>query len=163
MPLDEPLVEPATQAAGPPEAEVLVAWPELRRGRTLFDAFVTREHLVLVPVSRGVSRGALSGLAQQTGLGSGRIAAAAHERVREVLRTPLAEVARRPGVRTLRWDDLPSVEFRYGSTQGWVLRFPRQARPLDRLKARNESLVTEPTSTAALLRRLVGDRLHSKH
>ena len=50
-----------------------------------------------------------------------------------------------------------------GVTKGWVLRLPGQAKPLDKLKAMTEGLVTDPASTAALLRQLVGDRLASKH
>jgi len=168
VPLDDAVAVPTAGTAEPdPSQDVLVVWPELSRGRKVFDAIVTREQLVLVPVPRGlvdfVITGVGSAFARQYGVGRRRARKVTAERVSAVLQTPLPELVRRPGVRCVRWDDQPKVAFAQSHLKGWVLRLPGQPTPVDKLRAVDEWAVTDPQSTAALLRQLVGDRLKSKH
>ena len=168
VPLGNAVVTAEGGTAGPdPSQEVFVVWPDLGRGRQAFDALVTRDQLVLVPVPGGpiaflINR-VVSAVAQQYGAGRWRGRKAVARRVEQTLQVPLPELVDRPGVICVRWDDQPKVIFEQSLRKGWVLRLPGQPKPVERLTAAHERAVTDPSSTAALLRQLVGDRLESRH
>jgi len=163
VPLDDGEARPTVRAEdADPGHDVLAVWPELAHRLTRVDAYVTRDLLVLVPVRTSGSGRLRRAFAASYGLGRAGLRAAVRTRVEEVLATPLSEVVRRPGVRTLRWDDQPSVGFKDAVTAGWVLRLPSQEGVLAKLSATDEGVVPPAASVAALLRQLVGNRLETK-
>jgi Zn-dependent protease with chaperone function len=149
----------------PPEEhdDVLVVWPGMACRRARFDAYVTRDLLVLVRQPRTWRDDWRRALGEVYGLGRRRLEQAAAERVQAVLREPIREVCRRPGTHVVRWDDLPSVRLKGSIDKAWVLRLGGQAPPFHRLKAEDDKLSPGTRQTAALLRQLVGDRLLSRH
>jgi hypothetical protein len=61
------------------------------------------------------------------------------------------------------WDHVAAVSpAGRGLLVGSVLRFPGLGRPWDRLKTERGGMATDVDEMAALLRRLVGDRLDTK-
>jgi hypothetical protein len=162
-----PLRDEAIEGVAAPTGDgndVIAVWPDLfsRGGLVRYDAFVTRDLLVLVKQRRSWSLGMRRGLAQQFGLGADRIRAAAAERIGEVLSAPMSDICRRPDAYAVRWDDVPSVRFKGGIATAWVLRLPGQPAPLGKLQAENDRLVPSAAETAELLAQLVGDRLDSR-
>jgi hypothetical protein len=139
---------------------VIEVWPELRRGRRWFDGLVTPDQLLVVPQPRSWRMSLLRGATAQYGLGKERRRRHARSRVGALLELPVHELAQRPGVHALAWDQLSRVELRRGIANAWVLRLPGHAKPLDALKA-DDLMAPEPEQVDALLRRLVGERLDS--
>lgn len=146
-----------------PLGDVLAVWPGLARGRARFDGYVTTDLLVLVRQPRTWRDDIARALSEVYRVGSGRVREAAHARVRCVLATPLRDLQASPGAIVLRWDDLRSVRLTGHWDKAWVLRIGGQPKPCDRLLAEDDGLAGDVRSTAQLLRRLVGDRLDSKH
>ena len=162
VPLADEVV-PAGAVPPDPADELVAVWPDLAaRRRTRVDAFATAELLVLVPRTQPWPEGLRRGLAQGVGPGRGGLRTAAVERARAVLRDPLSEVGRRPGVHTVRWADLPSVQLKDSMGVAWVLKLASQPALFSRLTADDPGLVAPAAQTAEVLRQLVGDRLRSK-
>ena len=151
--------------AEPPDdsGDLLAVWPDLLgRRRTRVDAFLTADLLVLAPRKQPYWEGVRRGLAAAYGLGRDSLRTAALERAQALLDAPLADVRRRPDVRTVRWSELRSVRLKSTIAGAWVLRLEGQPAPFDKLTADDRGLVPVRADTAALLRELVGARLRSK-
>jgi Zn-dependent protease with chaperone function len=162
VPLD---AQPLPEVDDVPDDEadtVLAVWPDLYRGWRLYDGFVTRDQLVLVRQRRRWGHSVRRGVAAQYPLFHARVRRDTAARVSAVLRAPLSEAGRSAETHTVRWDDLAAVHLRRGVLVGSVLRLPGLGKPWDRLKAERGGLAADVTGMAALLRRLVGDRLHTK-
>ena len=141
---------------------VLAVWPDLYRGRRLYDGFVTRDRLVLVRQRHRYAHRMRRGIAAQYPLFHARVRRDTAQRVSAVLTVPLSEAGRSAETHTVRWDELAAVHLRQGRLISAVLSLPGLDRPWDRLKAENGHAETDAREMAALLRMLVGDRLQTK-
>ena len=102
------------------------------------------------------------GIAAQYPLFHARVRRDTAARLSAVLRAPLTAEGQSTETCTVRWDEVASVHLRRGVLVASVLRLPGLGRPWDRLKAEHGDSATACDEMAALLRRLVGDRLQTK-
>jgi Zn-dependent protease with chaperone function len=141
---------------------VIEVWPDLYRGWRLYDGFVTRDQLVLVRQRRRWAHSVRRGVAAQYPLFHARVRRDTAARLSAVLSVPLSEAGRSAETHSVRWDDLPAVHLRRGVLVAAVLRLPGLGKPWDRLKAEHGGTATSVDEMAAVLHRLVGDRLDTK-
>jgi len=142
------------------DADTIIAvWPDLYRGWRRYDAFLTREQLVLVRQRWRWAYQLRRGVAAQYPLFHARVRKDTAARLSAVLSVPLSEAGRSAETHTVRWDDLAVVRLSRGVAAGSVLRLPGLDKPWDRLKAEHGGMGIDVDEMAAVLRRLVGDRL----
>ena len=140
---------------------VIAVWPDLYRGVRRYDAFLTSEQLVLVRQRWRWAHNARRGIAAQYPVFHARVQQDTAARLSAVLSVPLSDAGRSAETHTVRWDDLAAVLLSRGVVAGSVLRFPGLGTPWDRLKA-ERGMGIDVQEMAAVLRRLVGERLDTK-
>jgi hypothetical protein len=149
VPLDAQAL-PVVEDGPDEDADTVIAvWPDLYRGWRLYDAFVTRDQLVLVRQRRRWGHGVRRGVAAQYPLFHERVRRDTAARLSAVLSVPLSEAGRSAETHAVRWDDVPTVRLGRGVVVGAVLRFPGLAAPWDRLKGERGGTAADVEEMAA--------------